>query len=1554
MRDLGALRQDVAEAEEHRALLGAGATDAERRAAFARLGRARRAVDEELRARTGDGFAPLLRQVDPEVPLMLLPVRLETRLRLDGPGPDELLVRVFPDDIHVESHEPHPTDGEVQQARRYWRTVWRAGRADDADQDRERLLLAAWGQLTGAVGAQRARWLVRLMKPVSDTRPPTPVPDAEAVPEPQWPEVPVRGRGWNRAATASTLPDMFVVRAYQGDRLVAERSGKAVPDVVHVGPDPDAEPAPGGPHIDPALLWLKQYDTAEQNGLAVTLSLLPENGYEPAREPLLTRVVVFGVSASLGPEATATRVAGLLSGRDGDGEAAFVPQGMPTNNLPDAEVPPPAPPDVDRLLGAVPTSPADAWDNGTRTAAALGLPPGGLDALPGADDPEQADARSLQLALWSATGDFFLDELMDQDRGGGQLDVDREWLRRHHYENVRARGPLPVLRVGRQPYGLLPVTATARWRADAPEHEPSGLAGLHRVLGVLRPFWEVGVGTLPRVGGPDQPGETLPVPKPERDVLRALGMAPVSATVQVRSVQGGMLACFRDLGLGILGSGFSTGEQCMESTPEDRQSRALNEALGIHYRPRITYQINGRATRLWLPYARPYLPDGTDPVQALSGFLDSVVERFELRSLIVGKEEARTLLEALLRHSANLEYGRAAAGAKDPSAFRPRLRFAEVLLNPDIASQTIGSAGLKAKPFTLGKIMKSPAGGVGGTSGNGTPTGGEHGTDRGPTVLQAIVDARLSLAGQISDAAVNRRGVFLTLGTERPWSVRLAEMDSALQYLAGRVKAWDRRGDAFGPVERLLGESLDLVSHRLDAWITSLATARLHALRKRRPAGVQLGAYGWVENLSRHPGRRSRGWVLAPSIPQAATAAILRSGALSHPTDPGAFAVDLSSRRMRVAMTVVDGMAQGQPLGALLGYRLERRLHDERERADAPPTELDRFIAPLRAKWSVQPAQHPGAGAQEFIGPHDVTDGARLAEVPVQQVVDYLKTQAGTTAMSHDEEVVVRRHLEALRDDLDAVADLLLAESVHQLANGNPDRAAATMESLAAGGQPPPRPQVLDTPRRGVPVGHRVLVVVPEGTARAAGWAGAQQVARPRALAEPRLDAWAGHQLGPTGRIRLRAAWVRPGQDPGAGSATVTEHAWPLARHCALDVVALAAAGRLRAVLEQALTDERPANVPDDALPVLRTGRASAWARTTVGIAQVEALGAAVASVLASGRAGTAADLTAAHNPPQPAADQELTDRADTARGGLRAALAAKDLEALAAYGVTGPPSGSAAELEDQLAGALRKGQERLDRADEEAKRKDPGAAAVVLESVFGAGFRAVGLVQAPEAGVLDASFGSGLDRGGDDRLVPGDWVEQMGTVRPGTGALADLLLHTQAAGTGAGQALRIGQVPFTKGDRWVGARRTPEDEKKPATGLVVHGSAQPFATHRAAFLVVDEWSELIPAQRHTAGATFHYDAPGARAPQAVLLAVPPEVGVAWTPDVLAATVGEALDLAKLRLVDLDALGWLGRYLPAAYLPDTALPSAPSVNMKDLMKRAELESLVTLLTDKES
>lgn len=39
---------------------------------------------------------------------------------------------------------------------------------------------------------------------------------------------------------------------------------------------------------------------------------------------------------------------------------------------------------------------------------------------------------------------------------------------------------------------------------------------------------------------------------------------------------------------------------------------------------------------------------------------------------------------------------------------------------------------------------------------------------------------------------------------------------------------------------------------------------------------------------------------------------------------------------------------------------------------------------------------------------------------------------------------------------------------------------------------------------------------------------------------------------------------------------------------------------------------------------------------------------------------------------------------------------------------------------------------------------------------------------------------------------------------------------------------------------------------------------------------LLDQWTEVVPAVDHTTTVAFHHDAPGARAPQAVLVAVPP------------------------------------------------------------------------------
>ena len=152
---------------------------------------------------------------------------------------------------------------------------------------------------------------------------------------------------------------------------------------------------------------------------------------------------------------------------------------------------------------------------------------------------------------------------------------------------------------------------------------------------------------------------------------------------------------------------------------------------------------------------------------------------------------------------------------------------------------------------------------------------------------------------------------------------------------------------------RLAAGALDLASHRLDAWMSAHASRRLAALREARPDGARLGGYGVLEDVRPSPLAEplSHGYIHAPSLGQAATAAVLRSGYLAHRREQDSpLAVDLSSRRVRLALGLLEGVRAGQPLAAILGYRFERGLHDHH-----PALILDRFIAPLRGIAPLDP-----------------------------------------------------------------------------------------------------------------------------------------------------------------------------------------------------------------------------------------------------------------------------------------------------------------------------------------------------------------------------------------------------------------------------------------------------------------------------------------------------------------------------------------------------------------------------------------------------------------------
>jgi hypothetical protein len=151
-----------------------------------------------------------------------------------------------------------------------------------------------------------------------------------------------------------------------------------------------------------------------------------------------------------------------------------------------------------------------------------------------------------------------------------------------------------------------------------------------------------------------------------------------------------------------------------------------------------------------------------------------------------------------------------------------------------------------------------------------------------------------------------------------------------------------------------------------------------------------IGAYGWLEDVRpRNPGggtaatRPSAGFVHAPSLAHAATTAVLRSGYVAHEQSGGSssLAVDLSSERVRRAQWLLEGVRSGQPLGALLGYRFERALHQQR---------LDVYIAPFRTLAALK-------GQDELAQATQAAEDARVLDAATAATLDQ-RTAAATTA----------------------------------------------------------------------------------------------------------------------------------------------------------------------------------------------------------------------------------------------------------------------------------------------------------------------------------------------------------------------------------------------------------------------------------------------------------------------------------------------------------------------------------------------------------------------------
>ena len=263
------------------------------------------------------------------------------------------------------------------------------------------------------------------------------------------------------------------------------------------------------------------------------------------------------------------------------------------------------------------------------------------------------------------------------------------------------------------------------------------------------------------------------------------------------------------------------------------------------------------------------------------------------------------------------------------------------------------------------------------------------------------------------------------------------------------------------------------------------------------------------------------GFVMAPSPRQASTAGVLRAAWRAHGGPSGGalapFATGLTSTAVRRALTIADGMRNGQQLGALLGYLLERGIHDA---SGVGGIEIDWVVFELRRQYPLKVDtidNAPQASAERL-----VADGWKLAQVETKTpgaVVAAIPapTGAGQPTFGPAEKNALQAVIADVVAALDAFADLGLAESMYQLAGANLERAAAATDMIGRASAPPDMFEAAATPRGGRGIEQRLVVTFGTG-ARPAGYASDT----PRARLAPAADAFVARRLGALDGIRVR------------------------------------------------------------------------------------------------------------------------------------------------------------------------------------------------------------------------------------------------------------------------------------------------------------------------------------------------------------------------------------------------------------------------------------------------
>jgi hypothetical protein len=760
---------------------------------------------------------------------IMLPLRLETIFD-ERDGVWEMSLRVVPDEVSIRRDQPNVTEIEKSFLDEFWArsesmapapgthcSQWLA-HAEGA---------VAWEQLAARVTPARAAWLVSTFGAKVDG-------SAFAV------EIPPAHIGPRRADTVFGLPKELTVTVV-GINGTETMAGSLRPDL--------SQESFGIPSGDkPFDNWLLSWDEARRVGMGGVFKL-PEG---PDR---IAALYVHGIGDDSPAE--------LFAAHAATGSLAMMRLGAPTNTVHGA-------PAADLAADA------GGWLEIARQRltgeSGLGVPSladalcgdvKALPVLPGAGDGIK-DQRLMVNALWPALWGHFWRDVLE---AAGEATDFWSWC----LEALHPEGPLPPVRIGAQPYGLLPVTPLASWQRLEGDKLSAIEAQIVSYFLQIAPKWIEAAETRGTIATADTHG-----------LLNLLARPGVSSRYSYRSYIPAEILATAYQGLGVQFNDFMHMAEKLWSPASDATQHKMGRL----------YLAQGHPQDLHLPLiGSDRLLPMTDQVEVRDALTVLFKELYDLES----RDFALALNEKVLRGVV-------------PKSLLIRLMMHSALLAKAWTVQT---------PPGVPSPLRNPL------QWNGDPTDLEE--------LQMMFPDHISTGDPVENLMEINRDAILKLASELGEHVErgddpLKSHESVLQ-----LHLPPKRHEE---LERALRATLDTAGHRIDPLATGVAWRRLRAAAQSGRGLHRLGAYGWLDGpFIGKPGPTDAGRLHAPSHAQAITSIVLRDKQIASRDELAAdnrniWDVKLSSAGVRQAVEMAEEVRMGFHIYEVVGRRVESIVGD--------------------------------------------------------------------------------------------------------------------------------------------------------------------------------------------------------------------------------------------------------------------------------------------------------------------------------------------------------------------------------------------------------------------------------------------------------------------------------------------------------------------------------------------------------------------------------------------------------------------------------------------------